>query len=647
MIRRIKSQVEASLLPKIEYVIKPPLTRIQRKWYRSFLESNSTAASGILTKNQLMSKVLQCAKVANHPKTLMLTFDRERKKNADMAKRAQGSMFVKLDLGDTPRTPEAIAGEAELRGLVGEGLVGSCGKLALLDRLLLAKKEEGSRVLVFSQFTLTLDVIEEYAKFRFGPMGAAYLRLDGTTGRIQREMDMRSFNKPGCDIFCYLISTRAGGQGINLATADTVVLYDTCWNPQVDLQAQDRAHRIGQKKQVVIYRLISSNTVEERVLARARQKMVLDALVIKQRGSGDGIADALDDGAEGGEEDGEEMAKMGVEELWNMLSEGAAKVFDPAADDAEDYGAGDYDRLISEAEPAKWDDRTGGKDDNDDGPAVEGSKLDGTIFEKRKVGRPKKGETIDLVSSGDESTESVPAVTESDSSRQTSDSIRRRAYYAPIVEDAVCQDVGGPRRGKRARVAPTKFEANMFDTSLSTKKKPRIFHDPTCFCCRKNVNKTLLLPQPLSKSLERSCNSKTPARIDPDTPLECIACPRVYHMECSGERKRPKTKAWYCPWHACVTCERRKTQAGGTLFHCMYCPLTYCFDCAPDEHTEGGQSTSPAALALTTHLERKNMASLKSYMFFTCGDCKDRRGSYCSQTNLDGHLQAKSTVGYI
>ena len=164
--------------------------------------------------------------------TILLTADRERKKNADKARRAQGSMYIKVDRGG-PQTPEAAAAEGELRSLVGERLVHSCGKMALLDRLLLAKRREGSRCLIFSQFTLTLDVIEEYVKFRFGSMGSAYLRLDGSTGRIQREMDMRSFNKPGCGIFCYLISTRAGGQGINLATADTVILYDTCWNPQV------------------------------------------------------------------------------------------------------------------------------------------------------------------------------------------------------------------------------------------------------------------------------------------------------------------------------------------------------------------------------------------------------------------------------
>ena len=150
-------------------------------------------------------------------------------------------------------------------------------------------------------------------------VGSAYFRLDGTTNRIAREMDMRSFNEDGSSAFLYLISTRAGGQGINLATADVVVLYDTCetspllaqphggsseppprscrcYNPQVDLQAQDRAHRIGQTKQVKIYRLISPSSFEERVLRRARQKLLLDALVIKKEGEGGAGVALLDEG---------------------------------------------------------------------------------------------------------------------------------------------------------------------------------------------------------------------------------------------------------------------------------------------------------------------------------------------------------------
>jgi len=186
----------------------------------------------------------QLGKVTNHLETFALTYNWERVKAAHMVKRAQGSMFVRLDV-DAPQTPKFIANEKELRDLVVYKLFNLCGKFALLDWLVFAKQQQGSRVLIFSKYTLPFDVLKEYVKYRFECMEVAYLRLDGPTGRIYREMDMRSIKKPGYDIFCYLISTQAGGQDINLATADTVVLYDTCWNPQVDIQAQDRAHCIG------------------------------------------------------------------------------------------------------------------------------------------------------------------------------------------------------------------------------------------------------------------------------------------------------------------------------------------------------------------------------------------------------------------
>jgi hypothetical protein len=182
--------------------------------------------------------------------------------------------------------------------------------------------------------------------------------------------------------------------------------------------------------------------VEERVLARARQKMVLDALVIKKRGSDGGLADALVD--EGEEE--EEMAKLSVEELWNMLSEGATKVFDPAVDKAEDYDAEDYDRLICEAKPAKWDDKTGGGNSNEKS-SVEGhnqSELDGTIFAPVRVDSSSSIEVVDLLSSGDE-TSDEPA-----------------AAIMSIQQNTTPQNV---RRGKRTRAPATKFEANVWEQS--------------------------------------------------------------------------------------------------------------------------------------------------------------------------------------
>ena len=233
MLRRVKSEVETSLLPKIEYVLKPPLTPLQRVWYRSLLEQKDEAAAaggpggsggaggGLLTRQQLEARLMQLQKVCNHPKAIALTIDRDRAAAVAKHAAAEGSMFIKLPPKDSSHlSEEAQSKEAELRSLAGEGLLASSGKLAMLDRLLCRAKAAGSRVLIFSQYTLTLDVLEEYCQHKWGALGGAYFRLDGTTNRIAREMDMRSFNAKGSASFLYLISTRAGGQGINLATAD-------------------------------------------------------------------------------------------------------------------------------------------------------------------------------------------------------------------------------------------------------------------------------------------------------------------------------------------------------------------------------------------------------------------------------------------
>ena len=127
---------------------------------------------------------------------------------------------------------------------------------------------------------------------------------------------MRMFNAAGSSAFLYLISTRAGGLGINLASADVVVLYDSSYNPHVDLQAQDRAHRIGQTKQVHVYRIVAESSFEERVLMRARQKMMLDRLVINSGGNDHMTMD----------EDNDEIGSLSVQELWSMLSFGADMV---------------------------------------------------------------------------------------------------------------------------------------------------------------------------------------------------------------------------------------------------------------------------------------------------------------------------------
>ncbi|EIN12993.1 SNF2 family DNA-dependent ATPase [Punctularia strigosozonata HHB-11173 SS5] len=271
LLRRVKADVEKNLLPKKEINIYVGLTDMQRKWYRSVLEKDIDAVNSLTGKKEgktrLMNMVMQLRKVTCHP----YLFD-----------------------GAEPGPPYTTD----------EHLIENCGKMVILDKLLKSMKEKGSRVLIFSQMSRMLDILEDYCLFR----QYKYCRIDGSTAHEDRITSIDEYNKPGSDKFIFLLTTRAGGLGINLVTADIVVLYDSDWNPQADLQAMDRAHRIGQTKQVYVFRFITEESVEERMLERAAQKLRLDQLVIQQ----------------GRQQQANKAASK--EELLEMITHGAEKI---------------------------------------------------------------------------------------------------------------------------------------------------------------------------------------------------------------------------------------------------------------------------------------------------------------------------------
>lgn len=156
-----------------------------------------------------------------------------------------------------------------------DSLITESGKLHTLDVLLSQLKAQGHRVLIYSQMTRMIDLLEEYMVYR----KHTYMRLDGSS-KISERRDMVADFQRRADIFVFLLSTRAGGLGINLTAADTVIFYDSDWNPTVDQQAMDRAHRLGQTKQVTVYRLICQGTIEERILQRAKEKSEIQRVVI-------------------------------------------------------------------------------------------------------------------------------------------------------------------------------------------------------------------------------------------------------------------------------------------------------------------------------------------------------------------------------
>ncbi|EHA8591065.1 ISWI chromatin-remodeling complex ATPase CHR11 [Cocos nucifera] len=241
LLRRLKSDVEKGLPPKKETILKVGMSQMQKHYYRALLQKDLEVINAGGERKRLLNIAMQLRKCCNHPY---------------------------LFQGAEPGPPYTT----------GEHLITNSGKMVLLDKLLPKLKERDSRVLIFSQMTRLLDILEDYLMFR----GYQYCRIDGNTVGEDRDASIEAFNEPGSQKFIFLLSTRAGGLGINLATADVVILYDSDWNPQVDLQAQDRAHRIGQKKEVQVFRFCTEYTIEEKVIERAYKKLALDALVIQQ-----------------------------------------------------------------------------------------------------------------------------------------------------------------------------------------------------------------------------------------------------------------------------------------------------------------------------------------------------------------------------
>ncbi|KAK5990117.1 Chromatin structure-remodeling complex subunit snf21 [Cladobotryum mycophilum] len=246
LLRRLKKDVEKDLPDKTEKVIKCKFSALQTKLHKQMVTHNKLvvgdAKGGKTGSRGLSNMIMQLRKLCNHP-------------------------FV-FDVVENVMNPLNISNDILWR---------TAGKFELLDRILPKYKATGHRVLMFFQMTAIMDIMEDYLRYR----KYEYLRLDGTTKSDERSDLLRDFNHPESKYFLFLLSTRAGGLGLNLQTADTVIIYDSDWNPHQDLQAQDRAHRIGQKNEVRILRLIHSGSVEEKILERARFKLDMDGKVIQ------------------------------------------------------------------------------------------------------------------------------------------------------------------------------------------------------------------------------------------------------------------------------------------------------------------------------------------------------------------------------
>nr|CAD1819092.1 unnamed protein product [Ananas comosus var. bracteatus] len=267
MLRRLKRDAMQNIPPKTERMVPVELTSIQAEYYRAMLTKNYQILRNMgkgAVQQSMLNIVMQLRKVCNHPYLI-------------------------------PGT-EPESGSVEF---LHEMRIKASAKLMLLHQMLKILERDGHRVLIFSQMTKLLDILEDYLTIEFGPK--TFERVDGSVSVADRQAAIARFNQDKSR-FVFLLSTRSCGLGINLATADTVIIYDSDFNPHADIQAMNRAHRIGQSSRLLVYRLVVRASVEERILQLAKKKLMLDQLFVNKSESQKEVEDIL---------------RWGTEELFN------------------------------------------------------------------------------------------------------------------------------------------------------------------------------------------------------------------------------------------------------------------------------------------------------------------------------------------
>uniref|UniRef100_A0A4W5L9F2 Chromodomain helicase DNA binding protein 7 n=1 Tax=Hucho hucho TaxID=62062 RepID=A0A4W5L9F2_9TELE len=316
MLRRLKEDVEKNLAPKEETIIEVELTNIQKKYYRAILEKNFSFLSkggpgggggawggGGAQVPNLLNTMMELRKCCNHP---YLINGAEEKILEDFRENHH----------------------AEMPQFHLQAMIQAAGKLVLIDKLLPKLKSGGHRVLVFSQMVRCLDILEDYLIQKRYP----YERIDGRVRGNLRQAAIDRFSRPDSDRFVFLLCTRAGGLGINLTAADTCIIFDSDWNPQNDLQAQARCHRIGQSKAVKIYRLITRNSYEREMFDKASLKLGLDKAVLQSMSGRENAANGVP-----------QLSKKEVEDL---LRKGAYGALMDEEDEGSKFCEEDIDQIL-------------------------------------------------------------------------------------------------------------------------------------------------------------------------------------------------------------------------------------------------------------------------------------------------------------
>lgn len=584
MLRRMKNSVgvDLNLPPKTEVLLYVPLTPMQRFWYMRLLtradkglleelfhgaqqkeafalkqeaqEGGVLQGKGIEELEALENKANggEAAAEWEESKEIMRQALKHEEQDENKSSAWKKLMNLLMQLRKCCNHPYILPHAEPEPYYLGEHVIHASAKFIVLDKIIdeLVVKQK-KKVLIFSGFTRMLDCCEDFLHLRKAGEQFKYVRLDGGTSRARRNLGIRMFNQEDSEYRVMLISTRAGGLGINLATASDVIMLDQDWNPQIMLQAEARAHRIGQKKPVTVYKLCTHGTVEEQMMGRIQKKLYLSAKVTEtmrdihlqsatktKKGPGGRIVEAAED----------DMPQLDTTQLMSLVRRGAQALTRPELDVNEMLGW-DFSTMIEKCKDQPADIHVSEqtlvgvsvKEEDEKKWLAQIEQVEARVFDGKKHTKVKDSNGYDGIA------------------QEWSREERRVGKNTTVIidghvvskESASCADWEAvpTMAGKDPRLAEPKRE-----------KKPEVVNQEQCQVCWDGGNLIL-----------------------------CSGCPRSYHYTCLDREFKSKSKGkmhFHCPQHQCVDCQQNTTDAGGMLYRCRWCERGYCEDCLDWEKTE-------------------------------------------------------------
>lgn len=572
MLRRMKSSpgVNLGLPPKEEILLFVPLTPMQRFWYTRILTKSDKgvlselfegakdkeaqarqieaevdkAQDALLNKaaHELAAQDGAADDVWAESKEIMEKAMEHEELDDTNTGAWRKLMNLVMQLRKVCSHPYLIPNAGPDPYYLGQHVISASGKMIVLDKLvdeLVIKK--GKKVIIFSGWTKTLDLCEDllYLKGANAVSNPSfrYLRLDGGTARARRNLGIRMFNDTSSEFKVMLISTRAGGLGINLASTSDVIFLDEDWNPQITLQAEARAHRIGQKNKVTVYKLCTQGTVEEQMMGRIRKKLYLSAKITESMRN---IHSAAEQGKKrkristAVESD---QPQLDTSSLKSLIRRGAQTLSRPEVDVTE-MMSWDWETTLEKCKDKPADAHIA--DDTAADEATEQTwlntmeKVECAVFEGKKHQRQ-------IEAAAKNAAELIRA-----DRRVDKNTTVMLDGFAINKESLNCADSEAVPTfaGKDPRLAEPVRE-----------KRAAINNQEHCAVCWDGGNLVL-----------------------------CSGCPRSFHMtkKCldAATLLRAKGKMqFYCPQHECVDCQGKTGNVGGMIYRCRWCERGYCEDC--------------------------------------------------------------------